>query len=155
AQVPERSMVYGRNLFWVIRSRGEGGLLRRASVDALREMDGTLPASTVLTLDEVLARSVAPRRFNLLLVDLFALAAIILAGLGVYAVNAQAVAQRRRELAIRLALGAAPRSLQTLVLRAGMSPVLAGLGLGLIGALALGRAVGSLLYRVHPADPWV
>ena len=132
AQVPERSMVYGRNLFWVVRSRGEGALLRRGRrrrrCDAV---DGTLPASTVLTLDEVLARSVAPRRFNLLLVDLFALAAIILAGLGVYAVNAQAVAQRRRELAIRLALGAAPRSLLRLVLTAGMFPVLAGVGVGL------------------------
>jgi len=155
AQVPERSMVYGRNLFWVVRSRGEGALLRRGATEALREVDGNLPASTVLTLDEVLARSVAPRRFNLLLVDLFALAAIVLAGLGVYAVNAQAVAQRRRELAIRLALGAAPRSLQGLVLRAGMAPVLAGIGVGLLGALALGRAVSGLLYRVHPADPLV
>jgi predicted permease len=154
-QVPERSMVYGRNLFWVVRSRGEPTLLRRSAIQALHAIDSALPASAVLTLDEVLARSVAPRRFNLLLVDLFALAAIVLAGLGVYAVNAQAVAQRRRELAIRLALGAAPRSLLRLVMAAGMSPVLAGIGLGLVGALALGRAVGGLLYHVHPADPLV
>jgi putative ABC transport system permease protein len=98
---------------------------------------------------------VAPRRFNLLLVELFALAALLLSALGVYAVSAQTMALRRRELAIRLALGAAPAKLLRLVLGGALRPVGLGVALGLVGALLAGRAVSGLLYRVHGADPGV
>jgi predicted permease len=155
AQVPERSMVYGRNLFWVVRSRGEPSLLRRSTMEALHAVDGALPAAAVLT-----STRCWPARWrrgvNLLLVDLSRPWRRCRAGRARgLAVNAQAVAQRRRELAIRLALGAAPRVAAAAGAEGGDVLVLAGIGLGLVCALVLGRAVGGLLYRVHPADPWV
>jgi putative ABC transport system permease protein len=154
-QVPKQVMVYARNMFWVVRSSGDPQLLKRPVLDALRTQDGLLPATAVLTLDELLARSVAPRRFNLLLVELFAAAALLLSGLGVYAVSTQTVALRRRELAIRLALGAAPSGLQRLVIGGSMRPVLLGLLAGLGCALLAGRAISGLLYRVKWTDPVV
>ncbi len=154
-QVPRGVMVYARNMFWVIRTSADPQLLKKPALVSLRALDGLLPATAVLTLDEALSRSVAPRRFNLLLVELFALAALLLAALGVYAVSAQTMALRRRELAIRLALGAAPEKLLRLVLGGALRPVGMGVAFGLAGALLAGRAVSGLLYRVHGADPGV
>jgi predicted permease len=154
-QVPRAVMVYARNMFWVLRTSGDPQLLKKPMLAALRSQDGLLPATAVQTLEEALSRSVAPRRFNLLLVELFALAALLLSALGVYAVSAQTMALRRRELAIRLALGAAPAKLLRLVLGGALRPVGLGVALGLVGALLAGRAVSGLLYRVHGADPGV
>ncbi|MGZ3478902.1 MAG: ABC transporter permease [Myxococcaceae bacterium] len=154
-QVPQGVMVYARNMFWVIRTSGDPQLSKRPVLAALHALDGLLPATAVQTLDEALSRSVAPRRFNLLLVDLFAVAALLLSALGVYSVSTQTVALRRRELAIRVALGAAPRGLLRLVIGGAMRPVLLGLLLGLGFALVAGRSVSGLLYRVKPTDPAV
>ena len=154
-QVPKGVMVYARNMFWVVRTSGDPQLSKRPVLTALRAQDGLLPATAVQTLDEALSRSVAPRRFNLLLVDLFAAAALLLSALGVYAVSTQTVALRRRELAIRLALGAAPRGLLRLVVGGAMRPVILGLLLGLGCALVASRSIAGLLYRVKPADPAV
>ena len=154
-QVPEAVMVYARNMFWVLRTSGDPQPLKKPVLAALRSQDGMLPATAVQTLDEALSRSVAPRRFNLLLVELFALAALALSALGVYAVSAQTMALRRRELAIRLALGAAPSGLLRLVVGGALRPVGVGVALGLVGALLAGRSVSGLLYRVHGAHPGV
>jgi putative ABC transport system permease protein len=154
-QVPKGVMVYARNMFWVVRTSGDPELSKRPALAALHAQDGLLPATAVQTLDEALSRSVAPRRFNLLLVDLFAAAALLLSALGVYAVSTQTVALRRRELAIRLALGAAPRGLLRLVIAGSMRPVLVGLLLGLGCALLAGRSISGLLYRVKATDPAV
>jgi predicted permease len=154
-QVPEAVMVYARNMFWVLRTATEPQALKKPALAALRAQDGMLPATAVQTLDEALSRSVAPRRFNLLLVELFALAALVLSALGVYAVSAQTMALRRRELAIRLALGAAPSGLLRLVLGGALRPVGIGVALGLVGALLAGRSVSGLLYRVSGAHPGV
>ncbi|HET6983661.1 MAG TPA: FtsX-like permease family protein, partial [Myxococcaceae bacterium] len=155
SQVPRGVMVYARNMFWVVRTPGDPQLLKKPLLAALRAQDGLLPATAVQTLDEVLSRSVAPRRFNLLLVQLFALAALALSALGVYAVSAQTMALRRRELAIRLALGSAPSALLRLVLGGALRPVGLGVLLGLGGAVAAGRSVSGLLYRVNGAHPGV
>ena len=154
-QVPKAVMVYARNMFWVVRTSGDPQLLKKPALAALRSQDGLLPATAVQTLEEALSRSVAPRRFNLLLVELFALAALALSALGVYAVSAQTMALRRRELAIRLALGAAPSGLLKLVVGGALRPVALGVLVGLVGALIAGRFVSGLLYRVHGADPRV
>ena len=154
-QVPMGVMVYARNMFWVVRTSGDPQLSKRPALAALRAQDGLLPATAVQTMDEALSRSVAPRRFNLLLVDLFAAAALLLSALGVYAVSTQTVALRRRELAIRLALGAAPQGLLRLVIGGSMRPVLLGLVLGLGCALLAGRSISGLLYRVKATDPAV
>ena len=154
-QVPKGVMVYARNMFWVVRTSGDPQSLKKPVLAALRAQDGLLPATAVQTLDEALSRSVAPRRFNLLLVELFALAALALSALGVYAVSAQTMALRRRELAIRMALGAAPSGLLRLVLGGALRPVGLGVLLGLGGALLAGRSVAGLLYRVQGTDPGV
>src|SRR5215470_3317870 len=155
SQVPRQVMVYARNMFWVVHTSGEPQLVKKPLLAALRAQDSLLPATAVQTLDEALSRSVAPRRFNLLLVELFALAALALSALGVYAVSAQTMALRRRELAIRLALGAAPSGVLKLVVGGALRPVVLGVGVGLVGALIAGRSVSGLLYRVHGADPRV
>ena len=121
---------------------------------ALHAHDGLLPATAVQTLDEALSRSVAPRRFNLLLVDLFAVAALLLSALGVYSVSTQTMALRRRELAIRTALGAAPGGCLRLVIGGSMRPVLLGLVLGLGFALPRGKVgLGLALPWAEPIDP--
>jgi ABC-type antimicrobial peptide transport system permease subunit len=98
-------------------------------------------------------RSVAQRRFQAMLVVLFAAAALALAAFGTYGVVSYAVARRRAEMGIRMALGAKRSDVLTMVLRQGMMPVLAGLAAGAAAALAIGRSVASLLFQVSPRDP--
>ena len=98
--------------------------------------------------------AIASRRFLLVLLSVFAGAALLLALIGVYGVIAYSVAQRTRELAIRVALGATAASIVRLISGSGMRLLLAGLGIGTVAALALTRALRSLLFGVKPADPW-
>jgi ABC-type antimicrobial peptide transport system permease subunit len=120
---------------------------------ALRQMDAELPLPAVRTMDERMAESVAPRRFQMTLVLLFAVAALLLASLGIYGVVSYSVGQRTGEMGIRMALGAQPGAISGMVLRQGMTPVAAGLVAGVAAALGLGRLLGSLLFGVKAADP--
>jgi putative ABC transport system permease protein len=104
-------------------------------------------------MDQWMGASLAPRRFNLQLVEVFALAALSLAVIGVYAVSASAVAMRTREIGIRAALGASRREVIALVLRGGLTPVLLGLIAGTFGASFSGRAVSGMLFGITPRDP--
>jgi ABC-type antimicrobial peptide transport system permease subunit len=104
---------------------------------------------------EILAMSVAQRRFQMLLVGGFSLAALAVAIIGVYGVIAYAVARRTNEIGIRMALGAQVRDVYIMVLRQGMRPVVIGLILGVAGAIAASRAVATLLYGVSPRSPLV
>jgi len=122
---------------------------------AIRRADPDVPIAAMRTMREVLAESVAQRRFQMLLVGAFALCAVFLAGLGIYGVVAYAVARRTKELGIRAAFGARSSDLYAIVLRQGLKPVALGLVLGLCGALAAGRALQSLLYEVRSDDPAV
>ena len=105
------------------------------------------------TLEDLVTRSTARRRFQTVLVGTFAVLALLLATIGVYAVMAYMVAQRRREIGVRLALGARPADVVAMVLRNGLRLTTAGLALGLAGALALSRALEHFLYGVSPLDP--
>ena len=120
---------------------------------AVRQMDAQMPAPEVRTMEELLAASVAPRRFQMTLVLLFAVAALLLASLGIYGVVSYSVGQRTSEMGIRMALGAQPGAISGMVLRQGMAPVAAGLAAGAAGALGMGRLLGSLLFGVEAADP--
>ena len=100
-----------------------------------------------------MSESVARRRFQMALVLLFAIAALALAAFGTYGVVSYAVARRRAEIGIRIALGAGRGRVLGLVLRQGMTPVFAGLAAGSLAAVAIGRYVSSLLFEVSPHDP--
>jgi putative ABC transport system permease protein len=112
-----------------------------------------VPVFDVATLEQRVEHSVATRRFLLLLLSVFAIATLVMAAIGLYGVVSQAVAGRRREFGIRLALGASRRDIYVLVLRRGFELVAIGAAVGLAGATALGRLLGSQLYETTPGDP--
>jgi putative ABC transport system permease protein len=117
--------------------------------------DGEVPVPQERTLEQIMSESLAPRRFQMTLVLAFAIAALGLAAFGTYGVVSYAVACRRAEIGIRIALGAGRRSVLGLVLRQGMSPVAAGLAAGALVAFAIGSYVSSMLFEVSPHDAGV
>jgi putative ABC transport system permease protein len=119
----------------------------------LAAIDPTIALASVRTMEEVAARSIATDRMVALLLAAFAGLALMLAGVGVFGVLAYAVAQRTRELGVRVALGAQRRDVLTLVLRETLPLVAAGIGIGLAGGLGLSRLMGSILFEVQPDDP--
>ena len=121
--------------------------------EAIHQVDADVPVPEMQTLQEVMSDSVAQRRFQMMLVMLFAAAAMALAGFGIYGVVSYSVARRRTEMGIRMALGAGTAGLQRMVLWQGIRPVVAGLAGGIVGALAAGRILSSLLFQVNARDP--
>ncbi len=123
-----------------------------STLKALSQIDPTQSFFSVRTMDEALAESIAPRRFNLLLLGAFALSALFLAVLGVYGVVAYAVAERTREIGIRLALGAERARVVRSIIGQGMVSVVTGVIAGLIGAVLAARLIATLLYGVDAHD---
>jgi predicted permease len=136
----------------VVRTEGDPAAFVPAIREAVWSVDRTPPLARISTMEDLVAASEAQRRFVLVVLAIFAAAALVLAGLGLYGVIAGSVAERTREIGVRSALGAAPRVILSLVLREGMT--LAGFGaiVGLVGALAATRGLESLLYGVTPLD---
>jgi putative ABC transport system permease protein len=139
----------------IIRSDVPPDVLGPAIKTAVHEVDPDQPISRLREAGELLQDATARQRFNMSLLTLFGVLALVLATVGVYGVMAYGVTQRTRELGIRLALGARASSVHAMVLRQGLGLTLVGLGLGLAGALALSRLLTTLLYRVSPTDPKV
>ena len=104
-------------------------------------------------MDEVIAKSVSPQRFNVLLLSSFAGLALLLAAVGIYGVLSYTVRRRVREIGIRMALGATGPDVLKLVVSDGMKPILVGVAIGLVAALALSRLIASLIFGVRPTDP--
>jgi predicted permease len=117
-------------------------------------VDPTQPVYGFGTLEESLADSIAPRRFNLFLLGVFAATALVMALIGIYGVMAYSVTRRTREIAIRMALGARRKEVIAATFREGMTIALGGIGAGLVAASGLTRLMVSLLYDVKPNDPW-
>jgi putative ABC transport system permease protein len=124
-----------------------------AVLQAIRRLDPEQPVYDVSTMDEVLARSTSQRWLNMAIIVGFALSALLLAGIGLYGAIAHGVTQRLREFGVRMALGARPSDVSRMVLRKGSLLAAAGAAMGLGGAVALVRAMESLLYGVSPLDP--
>ena len=157
---PPVAMVYRPYWDWapsrvvlVARSAGDPGSIAGAMRAAVGGVDRDVPLANIRTMQEVLDGSVAERRFQMRLAAAFAGTALLLAALGIYGVVSYSVARRAQETGIRMALGAQSWRLCTMVLVQAMTPVALGLLIGIGGALALGRVLGSLLYQVKPGDP--
>jgi len=120
----------------------------------MHELDASLPVNALVSMDRILADSpsVAVRRYPAYLIGAFAALALVLAMLGIYGLLAYVVAQRTRELGIRLALGAQRRNLLGLVLGSGLRLALLGAAIGTVGAFAAGRMLATLLFDVRPTD---
>jgi ABC-type antimicrobial peptide transport system permease subunit len=136
-----------------LRTSGNPSALVPALRRELAALDPNLPLADVSTLDDRKAVSLSRPRVNATVLGGFALAALVLAAVGIYGVVAYGVVQRTRELGIRMALGAGGSTLLAMVVRQGMRPVLGGMAVGLLGALAGGRLIRGLLFGVGSGDP--
>jgi predicted permease len=121
--------------------------------EQVQAVDHDLPVFGVQKLEDVVAASLANRRFAVQMIGLFGLVALLLAGVGIYGVMSYTVTQRTHEIGIRLALGAQARDVLRMVVRQGLTLAVIGVGIGLVGAFALTRLISSLLYGVSATDP--
>jgi predicted permease len=131
---------------------GEASALASVVREAVRGIDADVPVR-MTTIDEQLSGSLAPRRFLLLLVGAFAAIALLLGTVGVYGIVSYAVQRRRREIGIRIALGALPGAVRRQVQRDYLIAGAAGAAAGLLLSIALTRSLGALLFEVRPTDP--
>jgi putative ABC transport system permease protein len=138
---------------FVVRTTGDPVQSVAALRAALAEVDATQVMTEVSTIEAYGARQLDGTRETSVVLMLFGAIAVLLAVVGVYGIVAQMLGQRRREIGIRIALGAHTSAVLRLVMRQGLLLVIAGMGLGLIGSLAVTRALGSLLWSVSPTDP--
>jgi putative ABC transport system permease protein len=137
----------------VIHTRQDPRALIPTLQTVVRDVDANLPVSDIHTLEDVVNRSVATRRFTMVLLTTFAGLALILSAAGVYGVLAYSIARRTTEFGVRLALGASPAQVVGRVLSTGMAPVLVGLTIGALASFWLSRLMTSLLFGVQPNDP--
>jgi putative ABC transport system permease protein len=147
AQLPPTSMSM------VVRTSGDPLQMLASVREQVWAVDKDIPITNIETMERLMTKSVAPRRFNLLLLGLFALVGLALAAVGLYGVMSYTVTQRTREIGVRMALGAQTGDVLRLVIREGMKLALIGVSLGLGGALALTRLLKTLLFDVSATDP--
>jgi putative ABC transport system permease protein len=137
----------------VVRTDGSPDSLLPAIRQRVHQLDAELALANVRTMDEWLSNSAAQPRLNTELLSIFASVAVVIASIGIYGVLAYSVSQRTGEIGLRMALGATPSAVLGLIVSEGMKIALLGIGIGLIGGLALGRTVSSLVFGVPVRDP--
>jgi len=145
----------GNNMTFVFQTTAEPGIVLEKARQIVSLVDPDQPAFGMGTMDGVVATSIAERRVLMWMVSLFGVLALVLAGLGVFGVLSFRVRQRSREIGIRLALGATPRSVVRLVLGDGMRLAVIGVGVGMVGAFFSTRVLESMLFGVERFDPLV
>jgi predicted permease len=150
--VPLRQYPHG-GMTVVVRGLGDPAELTGVLKESVYGIDPAQPITGLTTLPDLLRGSVAPQRFNLLLLGGFAALALILASVGVYGIVAYTVSGRTREIGIRMALGAAAREVGRAVMGPALRPSVAGIVIGSAAAVLLGRALAPDLYEVRPEDP--
>jgi predicted permease len=136
-----------------VRTAGDPTSYVGAIRNAIRSVDANEPMARVRTMDDLIAASMGQRRLSMVLLGVFAGLALLLSSVGIYGVMSYSVAQRTRELGLRMALGAKQRDVLALVVRQGMTLVLTGVAIGVVCALALTRVIANQLYAVRPTDP--
>jgi putative ABC transport system permease protein len=143
--------------FWymnlVLRSKQDPAVLAPAVQREIAAVDRSVAVYRIATIDQLLARSLAPQRLNLFLLAALALLALVLAVIGIYGVLAFGVSRRLQEIGVRMALGAQPGEILRLIVGQGMKIVSLGLVLGAAASFVLTRLMASLLYKVNPTDP--
>lgn len=150
--IPHRLMPIWDDFAYIVRASGPPAPVMAAVRRELRAIAPGAPIRNLRTMHEIVHESVAPARTSFALLAAFAAIAVTLAALGVFGVLSHLVAQRTRELGVRLALGASPSKLRMLVVRQGMALTGAGLVVGLVGAVSLNRVIRGLLYGVTSTD---
>jgi putative ABC transport system permease protein len=139
---------------WVVRTSVEPMTIARIVQEQIGQVTG-LPVSEVQSMESIVAQSTSRQRFNLWLMTAFSGVALLLAAIGIYGLMAYSVAQRRREVAIRLTLGAQASDVRWMVVFQGMRLAIIGVVIGLGAAFALARFVGTMVYDVGVHDPFV
>jgi predicted permease len=153
-QIPEENVpLLTNNMSWVIRTSVEPLTLADSIRRELQSIDRNVPISNTKTMEQILSTSLAANRFNLFLIGIFAIVALILASMGIYAVISYSVSQRTQELGLRMALGAQKLDVLTLVVGGGLKIVLLGIAIGLASAFALTRVLSNLLFGISVTDP--
>src|SRR6185437_16103626 len=137
----------------VVRADRDPAALAPDIRQAIHSLDRNIPLSDIQTMDQVVAEATGQSRFYMILLGVFAIVALVLAGVGIYGVMSYSVSRRTQEIGIRMALGAQGRDVLRLVVFQGIIQALAGVTVGLVGALALSRLMGGLLYGTQPTDP--
>jgi putative ABC transport system permease protein len=137
----------------LVRTSGEPSAIAPAIARAVQDLDPAQPVYQVRRLRDWLDESASQPRSTTTLSGVFAVVALLLAAVGVYGVLSYSVAQRTQEIGLRMAIGARRGQIVALVLRGGLSWALAGIAVGLLGAFAISRVLGTLLFEVKPRDP--
>jgi putative ABC transport system permease protein len=154
---PEFYASYRQQPFWplaiVLRTTVEPASMAAAVRSEIAAVDGEAPVYYVSTMNQIVSGTVAQRRFNLVLMSLFSVVALLLAAIGVYGVMSYSVNQRNHEIGIRMALGASRYDIIKAVVVWGMALAVGGIALGVVGAIALTRFMESLLFGVTATDP--
>ena len=142
-------------MYLLVRTKSNPMALAKVIQNEVAQIDKDQPVANIKTMENVFSESVAPRRFSMLLITLFAAIALVLSSVGIYSVISYSVAQRRHELGIRMALGANARDVLTLVIGQGFKLIVIGTAIGLAGAFILTRLLQSMLFNVSTTDPVV
>jgi putative ABC transport system permease protein len=142
-----------QNVAVVVKTTREPAAMLTTMRQQVSQLDPAMPIFGIQTMREIRNHNVAPERLNLGLLGGFAVLALILAIIGLYGLLAFTVAQRKREIGIRMALGAQRFDVLHLVVGQGMRLILAGVVIGLLGSVALTRVLASVLFKVEPTDP--
>ena len=143
----------GRSMQLVVATESNAIGMAPAVRAEIRALDPAGPVTAISTVEAQLGESLAVRRFQAWLLTLFSMLAVLLSAVGIFGLMAQVVARRTQEIGLRMALGASPQTVVSMVLRQGVLLAAAGTALGILGALAVARALNSLLFGVGAADP--